>query len=353
MTYYLFENGDVSDANMVLGNFNELTYAILYNRMEQDAAGGTQIDQSIQSDQFCDADGRYNTVCTGGTTSVFNTNLYTNYLSSNEFPGSCLFCCCTFTCAASSAPYCNNTYTANCITQCMCHVCNPNGALGASNIMLNFCDSFDLNTIRGLTIFINGSSCFIQCDYSAVTKCSRTCLTIGGDTYSCTGNTSPLTLSYCKCYMYNGTNFDVCINGTCVCAIAPTTLNLLFCSDIIHSITGGTVTSVAYFRAWKIFAFCVLSYNTVVGNISTNIKNYATPKNTVILSTNALLPTGNYIKYDIKNQAGTVRLCDASPDVVYALNADTDCCFYAVIKQCVECNLCTPQCMFGYALKMM
>lgn len=336
MTYYLFENGDVSDANMVLGNFNELTYAILYNRMEQDAAGGTQIDPSIQSDQFCDADGRYNTICTTCTNSYFCTNYYINYCICN-MPFTY-----TATCTTTGTGHCLFGCGTNCV--CGCYDYNPYGA-GCLCYSSNSCSE---------NLFLCNAFCVMVATVMDVRRCNTctfVCATLNYDSNSTTlcdslGSSGAtccfMTCCNSYCYLYNGTDYDYYKDGSYI-----GTKCITFTPCIIMDFMVRSHCSLAMLYV------CINRY--LIGNkqVYSNIKNYAAPKNAVILSTNSILPEGNCVRYDIINQAGCTYLSDAEPDKVYNLCASDSCCFYAVIKQCVECNLCPPQCMFGYALKMM
>lgn len=357
MTMTIYSPGDVLCAANLNADNNETMYAILYNRMEKDYTGATQVDPSIQSDQFCDADGRYNTVCTADTTSTFSTNLYNNcYINTNP-TCNCIFCnYCNVSCCVNAYPsYSANTGTNNLDLCISSHVrtCTTTGhyiLCGCISGCVYDCNLVNFNNINKFIYSANTTLygwCFDNSSFlCVVSNFNGCCLTDSISSYCATCKTAVICHEYER---INSTTFSYKVNGSLICCTTTPSLSL--------STSMVTLTAADYCCGCTGTSGCIINnltiYSTTNTKIYTNLKNYSTPKNTVILSTNALLPTGNYIKYDIKNQAGTVRLCDASPDVVYALNADTDCCFYAVIKQCVECNLCTPQCMFGYALKMM
>lgn len=361
MAFYVFSNGDVADGEgEVNPNFNEVLYAILYNRMENDAqATAPQLNANIQSDLFSCAAGKYSTVCTAETTSTFSTNLYNNC------------CACTY-------PQCA------CMTCCLvCVVCPTYGTLTNTQSGLNICSVYQISqTSYGVCVCQNVTSCgtlpsivdykrinilinfcgswqgCVQCVY----KCwgfgtsvlsnnitynfgVRTCIGCNSGCFSC-NNCVVLTYLCNNCY-------TVCINGCCVCNISgDTSLSInnwnCMCNTNCEIGSGGW---------WACNSACsniqIIGWSTLSTSIVSSIKNYATPKNAVMLVTNSVLPAGNCVRYDIKNQADCTYLSDAEPDKVYNLCASDSCCFYAVIKQCIECNLCTPQCMTQYALMYM
>lgn len=360
MSFYVFSNGDVADGEgEVNSNFNEVLYAILYNRMEQDAAGGTQIDPSIQSDQFCDADGRYNTVCTGDTTSCFCNNNYINFTRDCFcYTVTTTYCChcyyvgiitpsANFLCITNNTPFSNvSTPAAYACVVCnggdIC-LCDYDRIVVFANLCINFClHTYCAHTNYTAYMWFNYTFYnTTQCYWAGA--CPNCCVPYN---YICNINNCIIFEKISNnCYKYS-------LDGNPICCIVGTTnFNYCFC--------GGAALCTCYSQNSY---FCNCGYSSISicrcklicnPTIHTNIKNYSTPKNTVILSTNSVLPSGNCIRYDIKNQAGCTYLSDAEPDKVYNLCASDSCCFYAVIKQCVECNLCTPQCMYGYALKMM
>ncbi len=336
MTFYTFSNGTLADADEVNANFNETIYAILYNRMEQDTAGITQIDPSIQSDQFCDADGRYNTICTTCTNSYFCTNYYINYCVCNM----------PFTYAVTCTTVGTGYNLSGCGTNCVygCYDANIAGA-GCLCYISNSC-SENLFVCNAFFVMVNTIMNVRRCDV-----CTFVCATLNYDSNSTTLCSSLgdsglsrcfMTCSNSYCYLYNGTDYDYYKDGSYIGTKCITFTPCIIMDFKVRCRSSSVCLGV-----------CINRYLNVNKQIYSNIKNYSTPKNAVMLVTNSVLPAGNCVRYDILNQDGCTYLSDAEPDKVYSLCASDSCCFYAVIKQCVECSLCDPQCMYGYALKMM
>jgi len=343
----VFYSGITSDTDKLNGITNEINnklpaYAVLYNRMESDYNALNQLASApFQSDIFCDADGRYNTICTDCTTSSFNTNLYTNL--------SCVTCTPTYTISCCAFCACASSVTG-CGTNTVCGLacgCNWPSFCGCARY-----------TASGVINGLNNAHCVVAT--TTVCGCNRHTYqnymasnTFNGDlacvTYSLSGSGSFCNCTCTKnyCFIRNGTCYDYYIGAGCVCNVANT---YCFCNDIdlLAQVRcyDDCVADAKVVTSIKSYYSC----NTSLQGI---IKNYATPKNTVILSTVSTLPAGNCIRYNIYNQAGTLRLCDAILDAVYNLNCSDDCCFYAVINQCVACCLCSPQCITQYALMFM
>ncbi len=359
MAFYTFSAGTLAKSSEVNANFDSVIYSILYNRMEKDQAAYTQIDPTIQSDQFSDADGRYNTLCVAGTTSNFNTNHYKPmciYPAQFTTTENCYLCCVNFSpCGQATCATSNNTTVSVCAYGCRPNVspyCVGNAyvCLGrvTNNTTYKLCNynymCVNLTACHRTTGCATSNCCWnaksnlIMCNVNSL--CLNT--SAGGRNISCCA-----VFEFCAC----AGNYDVYYNASCVCNISGDfyvnyNLNVYACA------TGGSFNDYwAMSCASAIISECThLVTNTL---INSNIKNYATPRNAAMLVTNSVLPAGNCIRYDIKNQAGCTYLANAEPDKVYNLCAADSCCFYAVIKQNIECNLCTPQCMFGYALKLM
>lgn len=336
MSFTVFSDGNVLFGCQLNNNSESIIYSVLYNTMRADANALTQIDPSIQSDQFCDADGRYNTVCTGATDSFFNTNFYSPFCVCTTIPFSLGICCISGAHACVSGCLSNNVYVrAHCDSDaCVCYTHSHASVFGDVYCILatvSICGHL-MDTYTYFNVCANFSS-----DVLAVSD------SIGGS-----GNLCCCTCSANYCFIRNGVYLDFYKSGTCICQYTSTDCFCvgynLFVRNRCHTGDGaiGRINT-------SISAY----YINTVGTIQTVIKNYDIPKNTVMLVNNSVLPSGNCVRYDILNQDGCTYLSDAEPDKVYNLCTNDSCCFYAVIKQCVECNLCNPQCMYGYALKMM
>jgi len=361
MAFYTFTNNTLADADEVNANFDAVIYSILYNRMEKDQAAYTQIDPTIQSDQFSDADGRYNTVCVAGTTSTFSTNLYHNcaITTANPFSYHIVsgYCC---TVSGSACISFTNTFSAGCYNFGVA-ISKPNCAVVCASVgtscteycqcmcatNISFCNYCDISIVHCQQAFVSAAS----------NTCGSACAYSNFNGFCNTFNITSGNCNWVKCICLtkvSGNTYNYCVDGASVCCLDITSFSLL--SNGAYK--GVATISFALCAPQTIISCAVYNYvvntKTVTNTtINSNLKNYATPRNAAMLVTNSVLPAGNTITYDIKNQAGCTYLCNASPNQAYNLCADDSCCFYAVIKQNISCNLCTPQCMFGYALKLM
>lgn len=339
---------------LIKNNYREnnlMTYAILYNRMENDAqATAPQLNANIQSDLFCCAAGKYSTVCTAETTSLFSTNLYIgeNSNSTYAYTTNCCILCCYSTCPSVNFSFTNSSGVSSISTsKSYVNACGIY-CLSKNNTILNISDfdCFRFNVCANATYASNAcGSCVILSsnicvnEFNCLINFSKQGGTCSGTAYSC---------NFCFEYKKICNNcYGYYINNSFICNISNPILNYIICNcNLLSTYTDCTTSTYNCLN----LSTTAITKNTI---ITTTLKNYATPKNAVILVTNSVLPAGNCIRYDIKNQAGCTYVSDAEPDKIYNLCASDSCCFYAVIKQCIGCSLCTPQCMTQYALMYM
>lgn len=357
MSFYVFVNGDVADGEgEVNANFNELIYAILYNRMENDSAGTTQIDPAMQSDIYSDADGNYNTVCTTDTTSTFTTNLYSNRVTDVTNPYSiienCYYLCCTGG-AGCFTVGCADTNAFACLYACVSRgqfgdicTCLNNSTCAGTVCPINYCCIMLCNCLIVATDG-EGSSTHCACITRSVngnnTVISRECSTGG------------LCCAY-SCYVLTRLN-DACYcltcNGTGICCVCPTTYNFCITTDMRVRACANCASSGCYSWAYACAVTTLSRTRQESTKISTNIKNYGVIKNTFVFNAITSLPAGNCLRAKVYNQAGCLYLDNAVAECVYTLCAADSCCFYVELWQCVCGYTCAFQCMTQYATRFM
>lgn len=344
-----------SETNII----NNIYYAILYGRMENDKAGNTQLNDCITSDIFTDCNGCYDTVCNVDATSVYDSTkcAYTNYCTNNfcyntNYQIDCWSdkCCCIDriyhrieadnTCLYATVGYPNWTCF---YLQCMgaSTICNS----GNMCICDYECVEINLELINCIKVGYTSSNsnttfgCAISC----------TCVNFFNDTYDisqncyCCGNSVGTYLYQCCCEINNNYVFkkisDNCYNYYCndnyMCDVLGTIDFTYNYKNYIFAFDGSLYGNTSYGHACPLSCIGIKTtrYSINDWNFPTNIKTHNTTKSKVYFVTYSTIPTGTCITADIYNQADCLYACDVNPEEVTALCASDSCCFYAKIKQ--------------------